>query len=314
MSDQSTGQGSLFTQAELDDLVMLPRDRVLGEIAAQRPGSAWAVVSEVEVIWRGFLDIIRAWVDLTDQYVRESPAAAGWRVPADGPVMPDPGLSAVSAALRSGDWSEARRSWLAADSAMTAAITSWCAHVNDVLYEVYRVGGAALLESAMRHAADHGFWAEALPHQARQEAADLVRGTATFLAAGPRVAMQIWEEADRFVVQQLDCHCGRMVRAAELAGTPLPTVSGPAPITYGLPAMTPYQVHFAVIHGQWAIDRVGKPVPAFDCRGMGVLQGECVSYVFKDGIAVPDRFYDALGRTRTADRSAPAPADDDLVR
>lgn len=305
MSDQTPTPGFLFTRAELDELVLLPRERVLREITARRPDSAWAVVSEVEGIWRGFVGIIRAWVDLTDRYVRETSATPGWSL-SDLPAPPDPDLSAVSRALESGDWAGAQKSWLAADSAMTAAISSWCGYVNEVLHEVYRAGGASRLEGAMRYAADNGFWAQALPHQAHQDAASVVRGTASFLAGGPRVAMHIREEADRFVLRQLDCHCGRMVRAADAAGTPLPTVPGPAPLTYGRPAMTPYQVHFAVIHGQWAIDRVGKPVPAFDCEGIGVLHGECASYVFKDGVDVPDRFYEALGRSRPARTGAPS--------
>ena len=308
MNDRGLGDGLLFDQDELEQLVLLPRDRVLREISAQRPESAWAVVSEVEGIWQGFVGILRDWVALTDQYVRETSAVPGWAAPARGPASADPGLSAVSRALRSGDWPTARDAWLVADGAMTDAVTSWCAHVNDVLHEVYRAGGAPLLESALRSAADAGFWAEALPHQAHQGAAELVRSTARFLAAGPRVAMRIREEPDRFVLTQVDCHCGRMVRAAQAAGTPLPTVAGPAPLTYGRPAMTPYQVHFAVIHGQWAIDRVGKPVPAFDCEGIGVLHRECASYVFKDGVAVPERFYAALGRSRPA--SGPAAGDD----
>ena len=302
MSDRITGGGRLFSRAELDELVLLPRDRVLREIAARRPDAARALVGEIEGVWRGFLTILRAWVDLTDRFVREEAAAPAWRGPIGAPVPAEPQLEAVSRALEAGEWGAAEESWTAADAAMTDAVTAWCAHANDVLTEVYSAGGARLLEDAMRFAADRGSWADALPHQAGRTAAEVVRGTAAFLAAGPRVAMRIDEEPDRFVLRQLDCHCGRMVRAAHAAGAPLRTVPGPAPITYGRPAMTPYQVHFAVIHGQWAIDRVGRPVPAFDCQGTGVLHGECASYVFKDGVEVPERFYDALGRSRAPHR------------
>ena len=108
MSDGSTGGGRLFSQAELDELVVLPRDRVLREISARRPDTAWALVREVEDVWRGFVGILRAWVELTARYVRDGGSAPAWRGPADVPVPPEPALAAVSRALEAGEWAGRR--------------------------------------------------------------------------------------------------------------------------------------------------------------------------------------------------------------
>jgi len=219
----------------------------------------------------------------------------------DGPV--NPLRERISEAALAGDLPAVARAWGEADRLTRLAGAVRNQHISDLLGHVYREHGAQGLEAALRYAADHGtFWKAALPEQAATAPADLLAATAYFLAVGADCSLALIEEHDRFVVEFLDCHCARQITGARAHGWGVEVVDGPLPLTYGLDAVSPYQAHFAVIHGSWAIDLVGAPTPPFDCVGMALGSARCRNYVYKG--AVPARFYEALGREAPA--GAPA--------
>ena len=310
-----------FERDELEDLARLPTQRMRPLVSEGHADHALALQADVEATWRAFCGIVEDWAHLTAEYLRERTGSAvagkatrlehfavlvarrrleSERLRDIVDMLTDvehPLRARFGAQLRSGDLGAADVTWQQIAGCMADAIALRCDHVNHVLGALHAQWGDRELEAAMRFAADRGFWREALPDQARTDAATLLRKTARFLTDGPGVSLHITEERDRFVLEQRSCHCGRQVHEACAYGWPLPTVEGPSPITYGRHEMTPYQVHFAVIHGRWAIDRTGTPVPAFDCVGTDVVNAPCRSYVYKDGHAVPARFFEALGRT-----------------
>ena len=321
---QATGDdfAPTFAPDELDDLARLPTQRMQPLVSEGHTNPALALDLEVEATWRTFCGIVENWAHLTTEYLRERTGSAIGGKPTrlehvallvarrrlDAERLRDavemltaaehPLREQFGAELRSGELQAAAASWQRIAVCMADAVALRCDQVNHVLGAIHAWGGDHELEAAMRFAADKGFWSEAVPSQAGMDAATRLRTTARFLTDGPGVALRITEERDRFVLEQRSCPCGRQVHEASAYGWPLPRVPGPSPITYGRHEMTPYQVHFAVIHGQWAIDRTGSPAPAFDCLGTDVVSARCRSYVYKDGHDVPARFFEALGRSR----------------
>jgi hypothetical protein len=286
-------------------------------------GSAEAVLETydgLEGAWRGFATILDEWVTLTLEYLF---LRDGHRPPEQedrleqvlvlatrrgigedrllliAEMLAGPGNRiriGLMGALDAENLDAVRLIWSEADAAMRNAITMRCDRVNDVLGQVHGLHGDEGLTAAMIHAADNGFWSQALPAQAEHDPAEQAAELAFFLTAAAGCRVRVREGEDRFTIEKIDCHCGRMVRDHREHGWDLQVVAGPSPLTYGLAEMTPYQTHFAVIHGIWAIDRIGQPVPAFECRGLAGGEETCLVQVFKDPAGVPAEVYATLGR------------------
>jgi hypothetical protein len=281
-----------------------------------------AVYSKVEEAWRRFATIIEEWTTLTAEFLF---ARDGHRLAVDGPRLeqvlelasrrgigsdrlriitkmlatPDNDMSTgIAQAAGEGNLSLARRIWTEAEVAMRDAVSLRCDRVNDVLGQVHELHGDQGLEEALLYAADRGFWRDALPAQAGVDPATRTAELAFFLTAGAGCSVAIGENEDRFTIEKIDCHCGRMISDHREHGWDLHVVRGPSPLTYGLEGMTPYQTHFAMIHGIWAIDHIGFPVPVFECRGLGGGEEVCSVHVYKQPDGVPPEVYATLGRAK----------------
>jgi hypothetical protein len=308
-----------YTDADLAALAARAPERMAQAIATADAAAIIDTYDAIEDARRGFAATNEEWAALTVAYLvsaygtlrasgalrleRTAAIAAGLGLGADelalveavldGPL--NPLRERIAAAALAGDLGAVGEAWEQADRLTLLAGALRNQHISDLLGHVYREHGADALEAALRFAADHGsFWKAALPAQAAAAPEELIAGTAFFLAVGADCSLALIEEPERFVVEFLDCHCGRQIADARAHGWGVEVVEGPSPLTYGLAAVSPYQAHFAVIHGSWAIDLLGAPAPAFDCVGMALGSRRCRNYVYKG--AVPARFYEALGR------------------
>jgi hypothetical protein len=308
------------TAEQLAEMALGGEERIARAIASGDAGAVLETYDGIEGAWRGFATILDEWVALTLEhlFLRD-----GHRPPEEGGrleqvlvlatrrgigqerlLLIEEMLSGTENEIRLGligaldadDLAAVRLIWSEADVAMRDAITLRCDRVNDVLGQVHGLHGDEGLTAALLHAADNGFWSQALPAQAEHDPAEQAAELAFFLTAAAGCRVRVREEEDRFTIEKIDCHCGRMVRDHRERGWDLHVVAGPSPLTYGLAEMTPYQTHFAVIHGIWAIDRIGQPVPAFECRGLAGGEETCLVQVFKDPAAVPAEVYATLGR------------------
>jgi hypothetical protein len=308
-----------LTHEELDVLARDVDERM--ESAIAEGPEALATYSAIEEMWRAFVGILDDWASLTRSYI------AGRREPLgdvrelrpehiaelavrrgatldqlhlaaamlDGPA--NPAAEQIGAAVEAGDEASAWAAWAAAREVMALVRALRCDQINDVLGGVHRRYGEEGLRAAMIYAADHGFWRDGLPSQLQVAPEALLADTAFFLIAGAGCRLRLDEEEDRFVIEFTECHCGRQIAEHRKGAWDLPVVDGPTATTYGVAAMTPYQTHLAVIHGTWAIDATGQPIPPFDC--VGAVRGQdavpaCRSYIYKT--AVPRRYFEALGR------------------
>ncbi len=314
-------QGLLCTEEELGAMSLSTDERMQAVLGGGSDEDVLRMYSKIEETWRGFASNVEIWTWLTMEFLFET--FGSFRPKAELQLERVAELAArrgidteqlalirdllagpdnlirqrLETTLATGERAAAWRAWGLADAAMRDAVTIRCENVNDALGYVLREHGDEVMENAMMYAAERGFWREALPAQTKADPKDLVRDTAFFLSAGAGCTIRVTEDDDRFTVHKLDCHCGRLVIDARKHGWKLEVVEGPSPMTYGQPAMTPFQSHFAVIHGMWVIDVAGAPAPPFDCLGMNVgLSGHCRNYVYKT--AIPDHFYDVLGRRR----------------
>jgi hypothetical protein len=311
------------TQDELAALARRPDQRLRDALAGG--GEPLAVYRQVEELWRGFVGLLADWTALTVQWLLERDGAA-----AASPLLrpehaatlaarrglglerleriaalergPDHALrDRLAAALDSGDGSAAQAVWREAIGLMDDGRALRIDTVNEALGLVHARYSDSGLNDALTAAAERGFWHDWLPGQAATDADALIAETAAFLTAGAGCELHLIDEPDRYVVEFVECHCGRAVRDARANGWSCATVDGPSPLTYGQPQFTAYQTHFAVIHGSWAIDAAGAPTPPFDCLGTATTVAggrgpRCRNYVYKE--PVPERFYAALGRAR----------------
>lgn len=317
----------LSTQSELDALCVSSGQRMQDALEGGATGGVLETYSTIEDTWRGFTGNLEDWANLTLAYLidfhgRPQPHAE-FRLERVATLAVRRGIETeqlaltrelldapehsvrqrLRVALKTGDPGAALNAWRLADRLMRDAVTLRCENVNDVLGYVYREHGAEALEAAMRYAADRGFWRDALPAQLLKDPMDRVREISLFLAAGASCRLRITEDDDRFVIEKVDCHCGRLVIDHRANGWPMEIIEGPSPMTYGQEAMTPFQAHFAVIHGMWAIDVTGVPINPFECIGTRVgIEGHCRFFIYKS--RVPDRFYEQLGYDRTPSPSA----------
>jgi hypothetical protein len=295
------------TEAELNALARTPAERVRGALA-EVGGDPVATYVGIEEMWRGFLGLLGDWAALTVEWlIRE-----GGAVPAAAAIAPEltgglavrrgvarEGMALIEAMLAGPDHPLSQPpQWERALETMEVARAVRIDHVNELLGLAHRGYGDDGLQAVLLHAAERGFWHDWLPGQAGMAPEELIVETAFFLTCGAGCRIRLSEEADRYVVEFLECHCGRQIRDARAGGWTLPVVTGPSPLTYGQPEMTAYQTHFAVIHGMWAIDAAGAPTPPFDCLGTRGAGGGCRNYVYK--AAVPERYFAALGRSPRA--------------
>lgn len=309
----------IYTDDELARMVAPASERMAAAIAGADHATIMATYAAIEDARRGFAATNEEWAALTVGYLvethgtlrprgvlrleRVAQMAIGLGMNAEDLVLAQAVLDSADNPLRAqvrdastaGDPVAVRLAWERADRLTRLVGDLRNQHISDVLGYVHREHGADGLEAALLFAADHGsFWRTALPAQAAASPERLIADTAFFLAVGADCRLRVIEEPDRFVVEFLECHCGRQIDDALSHGWGVEVIEGPRPLTYGERAMSPYQVHFAVIHGMWAIDRLGAPFPAFDCSGMDFASRGCRNYVYKG--AVPARHYEVLGR------------------
>ncbi len=311
----------LLTQSELDALSVSADQRMRDALQSGAAEGVLETYSTIENTWRGFAGNLEDWANLTlayliefhgrpqphDELRLERVATLAVRRGIDSEQLAltrelldrteHPLRRRLRAALDAGDHAGVADAWHVAERLMRDAVTIRCENINDLLGYVYREHGADALEAAMRYAAERGFWREALPAQVQKDPEDRVREIAFFLTAGAGCELRITEDDERFVVEKVDCHCGRLVIDHRVHGWPMEIIEGPSPMTYGQQAMTPFQAHFAVIHGMWAIDVTGVPINPFECIGTKVgIEGHCRFFIYK--ARVPDRFYHELGYDR----------------
>ncbi|HWT92642.1 MAG TPA: hypothetical protein VN238_06570 [Solirubrobacteraceae bacterium] len=294
-----------FTRTELDQLARLPTARMQPLLAEGLAAEALDLELEVEATWRAFCGMVEDWAHLIAAHAREMTGSAfgggatrlehvatlAARRKLDEQRLGDittmltgaehPLRAQLGGDLVAGGLDDAATTWRRIARCMADAVALRCDHLNHVLADLHERGGESALDDAMRRTAGGVAWRHPLPAQGTTNPATLLRQTARLLADGPGVALHITEERDRYVLEHRSCHCGRQVHEAFAYGWPLPTVESPVPSGLGCREMTPYQVHFTVVHGRWATDGTGPVASDFDCRGLDVVDGPCRLYVNK---------------------------------
>ena len=210
-------------------------------------------------------------------------------------TMQTPLADRIAAAIDAGEYESAKTLARQLETEDFSIICTFEDFVASLLSHIYETDGDQALQDALQHAADF-LMKSIFEHVANLPFRDRVEAFAAMFRAHSRNGLKI-EEDDEKVTLTLDpCGSGeRMVEAGYFEASRLQTVQGPLPLTFGRDQFPCYCSHCAVFHHLKPIEWSGRPFPPIE---VGPGPGPCKWHLYKDPDAIPDRYYEHVGKKK----------------
>lgn len=291
-----SGPGRVFSDAELADLALSPREQVRRFLDGGNVDGAVEALLDVEGVLAAQIDRYTHWISTLFAFAAERHGAAGSAavvhatrdlfaahpdLGAAGPAVPDSAADEVAVAARSGDVPAALAVLDVRLERWRSLIDLYRDWISALLSDIYRRYGVDELELAHRRVGEATM--RNLTANVGGPFKEMASGLVRLLTGHFSEIVELTEDDDKLTVVQDPCGtCGRQViQGRHRPPLNLAVVTDRHAATWNRGDTTAYRTHVPIWHVEMATEQLGAPWPVNICPH-GDTAGPCTIVLFKD--------------------------------